>query len=145
MKFAFDEHVPRGIVKVFQILADVSSLLPITEVVSARIYVHSDDKGDDQHWIRRYSRDGGSFVLSGDKKMRGRPHELKALVDEKMIVFFFSPVWNKKNGYVKSAMLLNWWPKIVEVAQSAPSGSLWPIPFQWTWTDLNMLKVPSDE
>ena len=110
--------------------SSVEAILPVQEVVFARDYARREDKGGDQHWVRRFSSDSGSLIISGDKKMRSRPHERRALIDEGMVVFFFSPAWSVKNGYVKSAMLLNWWPKILEVAESAPRGSLWPIPFQ---------------
>lgn len=133
-----------GIVKVFQVLAAERSILPVREVVSARDYAKRDDKGEDQHWVRRFSKDGGTLIISGDKRMRGRPHERRALVDENMIVFFFSPAWSQKNSFVKSAMLLNWWPKILETASSAANPSLWRVPFQWEWKDLEQILVPQN-
>ena len=142
MRLAFDEHVPKGLVKVFQVLAEEGSIPPIQKVVSARDYAKPQDKGDDQHWVRRFSQDGGRVIVSGDKKMRARPHERRALVDEGMIVFFFSPVWSEKNMFVKGAMLLNWWPKILETASSAPTPSLWRVPFQWEWKNLEQIAIP---
>lgn len=142
MKLAFDEHVPAGIVKVFQVLAAEGAIPPVTEVVKAADYTQRSDGGGDDHWVHRFADDGGSVIICGDKKMRGRPHEQKALLDEKMIVFFFAPKWNEANGFVKSAMLLNWWPKVADTILKGTTPGLYEIPFQWTWTDLKQKQPP---
>jgi hypothetical protein len=144
LKLAFDEHIPRGIVKVFQVLAGEGSIPPVTDVVSARDYAKPGDKGDDQHWVHRFSIDGGKIIISGDKRMRARVHERRALTDENMIVFFFSPAWSRRNSFVKSAMLLNWWPKILETASAAANPSLWNVPFQWEWKGLKQIAIPKN-
>ncbi len=134
MKVAFDEHVPPGIVKVFKTLAEEGDIVRI-EFVSARDYRLPKDKGDPP-WLERFAKDGGSVVISGDRKMRSRPHERAALAEAGLITFFFRPVWSERTMFVKSAMLLNWWPRINEyIWQSSPS-QCWEIPFQWNWTNL---------
>lgn len=142
MKFAFDANIPPGMVKVFQMLLVNEDLGPVSGVVSAREYALPSDEGDDRPWVERFSEDGGSHIISGDKKMRGRPHELHALADEGMVVFFFAPRWSGRDFFVKSAMLLNWWPKILDVSINAPKGSYCEIPFIWNWVDLQMTRLP---
>ena len=145
MKLAFDENIPPVFVTIFEPLAKEEKLLPITEVVSARNYVNSRDGKGDVPWIRRFSADGGHVIVSGDNRMRKNVHERQALIDEGMIVFLFNPKWNEESFFVKSARLLNWWPKITQVADKANTGTIWKIPNQWQWKELEQLEVPNPE
>lgn len=86
--------------------------------------------------MTRFAQDGGQVVISGDTRLRSRPHELAAIVECGLIAYCFERRWSDKNFFTKSAMLLHWWPKIREHMKSAPKGTCWEIPFQWNWKDL---------
>jgi hypothetical protein len=132
VKIAFDENIPRGMVRVFQTLSAESHVLGVT-VVSASDFKPPGEAGD-EHWVRRFAADGGRMLISGDERMRTVPQERAALSTHRIITFFFDSRWNKSNGFVKCAMLLNWWPRIIEIAASSRPGQCWQIPFQWNWT-----------
>jgi len=143
VKIAFDEHIPPTLVKAVQALAEESG--PITaKIVTAKDYVQpGDPKGDDTPWVQRFAVDGGKVIVSGDRQMRARLHERKALSDAGITVVFFSSTWSQKNAFVKCAMLLNWWPKIWECVNNAKPGECFEIPFQWNWTELRRMELPT--
>jgi hypothetical protein len=143
VKIALDENLPIGLVQVFQELAN-KGLIPAVELVSAGAYRPSSERGD-EGWIPRFAADGGNIVISGDGRMRARRHEAIALSSAKLIVFFFEGSWGKKNIFVKTAMLLNWWPKIIETIGKSEPGQCWEIPFQWNWKEMRDVTPPSLE
>lgn len=134
MKIAFDENVPRGMVRVFQALAGDEEALKAV-IVSARDYRPDQERGD-EHWVKRFAQDGGGFIISGDVHMRSRRHELAALVELGLVTYFFEGRWSTANFFTKSAMLLHWWPILAEHMLTASRGTCWEIPYQWTWKDL---------
>lgn len=136
---AFDQNVPPGMVRAFQALANESKFrrLAPAKIVSAAEYAPSLDEirasgKSDVPWIVSYARAGGQVVLSGDVKMRQRPHERLALVQAGMVVFFFDRSWNNQCFWKKCSLLLHWWPNLVGVAATAPSPSFWQVPATWT-------------
>lgn len=141
MKIAFDENLPLIMVSIFRSLAK-DEHLPVT-IVSARRYRPKSERGD-QNWIRRFAKAGGKVIISGDARMRANLHEQTALMQSGMITFFFESKWNECNFYVKSAMLFNWWPRIVEVAGKSNPGDLWEIPHQWNWKDMKNVRPKTD-
>lgn len=139
MKVALDENIPLGIVRAFQALTKEGTLRGV-EIVSAREYAEDHEK-DDVPWIKRFAVDGGQVIISGDKRMRARVHERDALTSAGMIVFFFTSSWSSKNDFTKSAMLLNWWPKIAEYIANGKPGDFWEIPFQWNLKGLRDVRA----
>lgn len=76
--------------------------------------------------------------------MRANLHEQSALMHAKMITFFFESKWCVANFYVKAAMLLNWWPRIIEMAGQSNPGDFWEIPFEWHWKDMKNVRPKTD-
>jgi len=138
VKVAFDENIPLVMVRVFESLAKHSDLLNC-EIHTAKQYAQKPKEGD-VPWIVRFKEAGGDVIISGDIRIRSNLHEQKALRDAGFIAFFFTSAWSQKNGFVKGAFLLNWWPKIREYMTSSKPGDLWEIPFTWGWTDLKSVK-----
>lgn len=138
MKVAFDENIPLVMIRVFQTLAKQSSILKC-EIHTVKQYTSKPKEGDIP-WIVKFKDAGGQVIISGDTKIRSKLHEQKALSEAGFIGFFFTGTWSKKNGFVKGAMLLNWWPKIREYMDTSSPGDLWEIPFQWAWTNLKSVK-----
>jgi len=120
---------------VFQTLAKGSGVLG-ADIVLASDYRPHGEPGD-EHWVRRFAKDAGQVIISGDTRMRSRLHELAALSESGVVTYFFQRQWSGGDFFTKSAMLLHWWPKVREHMNSAPKGSCWEIPFQWTWKDLS--------
>jgi hypothetical protein len=127
MKIAFDEHIPPVMVKVFKTLA-LGNHLVKAEFVAARDYAIPGVTGD-VPCLNAFAKDSGKVVISGDRRMRSRPHERQALVDAKFKVFFFVPKWNQENGFSKAAFLIKWWPDIQAKINDSSSGQCWEIQF----------------
>ncbi len=134
MKIAFDENIPIQMVKVFQTLASDEGVLN-AKIVQAKKYRPADERGD-EHWVRRFASDHGQVVISGGTKMRSRIHERAALAQCGLVTYCFERHWSVTSFFTKSAMLLQWWPKVREHMDGAPKGSCWEIPFVWNWKDL---------
>lgn len=88
-------------------------------------------KGSDAPWIRRFAGAGGRFIISGDTDMMWEPHERLALVEEGMVVFFFSNQWSGWKFFRKCALLMVWWPTIIQKMKRGHKGKFWRIPSTW--------------
>ena len=140
MKIAFDENVPLGLVRLFQIFASEKQLRKLSgdfEFKSAMDYTprpgdhdYSKSAGD-VPWLKRFAADGGRIVISGNTEMKRVPHERLALIDCGFIVVFFEPQWSNWKFFRKCALLLHWWPIIVPTIKRARQGSFWHIPCNW--------------
>lgn len=138
MKIAFDEHIAKGIVRVFKTLTEVGDIRDC-EVCSAVEYSESGDGGDEP-WLRRFAADGGTVVITGDANMRQVPHERQAIMETGLSVFFFEKRWNNFSFYNKSAMILVWWTTIHKYAADHDV-SCWQIPNQWTLKELKLIEL----
>ena len=112
------------------------------EIVSARQYA-TPKANSDSPWLEKFSNDGGTVVISGDAKMRGNPHEQKALLDAGFIVFFFARKWNQFDSFIKTAMLLKWWRVILSTIESSAPGMFFEIPFSWRGGELIDVTPPT--
>jgi hypothetical protein len=139
LKVAFDEHIPIALVRVFEIFVEERSLkkrIGGVAIESAKNYAPAPgdpdySRGSDVPWIRRYSRAGGKVIISGDTRMKSLPHERLALMEEGMIVVFFSSKWSGWKFPKKCALLLVWWPVVVETVRTAQPGSFFRVPTSW--------------
>jgi hypothetical protein len=149
LKIAFDEHVPPAISKVFLALAKERAIRRTTkklilEVAKDYAPKKTDDdyiKGSDAPWLTRFAKAGGYGVISGDTKMRRVPHERLALYRYNFIVIFFESQWSGWNFYHKSALLLHWWPVIAKKFETAPRGTFWVVPCNYSRDNLELRNV----
>jgi hypothetical protein len=74
--------------------------------------------------------------------MRGNLAEQAALREAGFITFFFEPRWNNQGPFVKSAVLLKWWPVIQETIATAKPGQFFEIPFNWQSSSLVEVTPP---
>ena len=144
MKIAFDEHVAPAIVRVFQVLSEEGFLLGYEFVSAGTYHDHANDpRNDDRPWLRRFADDGGRIILSGDRKMRARPHERAALKEAGFVVFFFGPAWDELDKLSRAATIMRWWATVEEKVKSAPAGSFWQVPCGWRLTELSDVSGPT--
>jgi hypothetical protein len=152
VKAAFDAHIPAALVRIFQSLQNERKFKIVNQgitVESALTYTpkigdHDYARKSDSPWIRRFAKDGGKIILSGDMNMLKRPHERLALIEEKMIVVFFSGGWDNLRFFQKSAFVLNWWPVIADTAKKAEPATFWRVPSKWD-AGLPLMSVPTDD
>lgn len=152
MKIAFDENVPFGMVRVFQALANERKLrreMGDFKVLSAQDYtpkLTDKDyvKASDVPWLERFAADGGRVVVSGDRAMLDRPHELLALRQGGFIVVIFEANWSRWDFFRKSSLLLHYWGVIAKTVRKSKSGTLWCVPGHWR-QDGVLRHVPAPE
>jgi hypothetical protein len=139
LKIAFDQNIPIGMVKVLSAFASEKQFRKISgnfELKSAAEYTPKPGDDDwlpnnDVPWLKRFAEDGGKVVISGDTKMKERPHERLALIECGFIVIFFEPQWSNWKFWRKCALLINWWPVIAAKVKKAKKASFYHIPCNW--------------
>jgi hypothetical protein len=118
LKVFFDQNVPIGLVRVLQNFASENQFRRISGnfiIKAAADYtpkIGDDDyrPKDDVPWLKRFAEDGGKVVISGDVRMKNRPHERLALIEHGFIVIFFEAQWSDWKFWRKCALLIHWWP-----------------------------------
>ena len=143
MKTAFDENIPPPVVVIFKTLVE-HGFLRGYEFVSARDYHASiDTRNDDRPWLLRFKNDGGRVVIAGDRKMRGRLYERRALQQEGFTVMFLGRPWDEMDRYGRAAVLIRWWPVIEKHLPEAPPATFWEIPCTWKLGELVEVTGPA--
>jgi len=139
LKVAFDQNVPIGLVRVLQNFANENQFRKISGnfvIKSAADYTPK--PGDDDYrpkndvpWLKRFADDGGKVVISGDVRMRGRPHERLALIEHGFLVIFFETQWSEWKFWRKCALLIHWWPVITAKIKKSGKASFYHVPCNW--------------
>jgi hypothetical protein len=142
LKIALDEHIGEAIVEALTALSGEDKVLRC-ELVSARKYTASIKAATDIPWVEKFKADGGKIIISGDMRMRGKLHEQKALRDAGFTVFFPARPWNNLKVYAKTAMLIRWWPIILEKARSGQHDRFYEIPMSWNGTEFKEVTPPA--
>ena len=141
MKVALDEHFPKNVSKALKALSGEDQLLRV-RLYSARDYSVPRAKSD-VPWLERFAKAGGKVIISGDAKMRGKLHERQALIAAGFVVFFLARKWNQMRGHDKCAMLIHWWPRILEKLGGAEPGQFFEIPHSWTFSEMREVTPPT--
>jgi hypothetical protein len=90
---------------------------------------------NDVPWIDRFAAAGGYAIISGDVRMRDRPHEMLALYSHGFVVIFFERSTGGWNFFHKSSLLLHWWEEVVQKIRVGERGTFWAIPASWPLKD----------
>lgn len=139
MKVAFDQNVPIGMVRIFQSFASERQFRRISgdfQIKSAADY--TPQPGDDDYrprddvpWLKRFAKDGGKVIISGDANMRNRAHERLALIESGFIVVFFEGQWSTWKFWRKCALLIHWWPVIAAKTKRVKKPAFYHVPCNW--------------
>lgn len=100
-------------------------------------------KTSDPTWIKKYADEGGAAIICGDGNIRQNPVDLIAYVESGLIGFWVPPRYDDLKGYGQAALILRWFPVIVEKIKGCKRGECWQIPLQWT-PDINGFKKLQD-
>lgn len=130
MKIAFDENIPRQMVRVFRALGQEKRFKKF-QFVSAVDYTPKltdpdYEKYNDVPWLTRFANDGGRVVVSGDVAMLDQPHERAALAP--FTVFMFERQWGQWDFYQKTSVLLLHWPLVAAKLNAPKVGKVWCFP-----------------
>ena len=96
----------------------------------------------DEVWAERFRKFGGEIVLSANKDITRRPHELKAFRDNDLICFFMQPPWSNRKGSFKLSHALLWWDQIHKWLPNCQKKDCWQVPLSWSG-ELKRLEVPN--
>ena len=130
MKIRVDENISRRIVWVIRDLAirDGWELSHVRDVHERRTA--------DETWIPRFAQEGGFALISGDRKIRARPHQIAAIRESGLVCIFLSPDWATAQRTIQAASLLYWWKKIESKLLEAQPGECWLVPFEFVDKEL---------
>jgi hypothetical protein len=108
LKIRADEHVSPEIVRAVREMA-LSAGWEITSVIEMG------DRGlQDDHWITRFAREGGSAILSADTDFFKLPSQVIAVAKTGMKIIHFPPKWANAGCHLQAAHTLLWWRRIEE-------------------------------
>ena len=125
MNFVLDENLPPAFARALEVLAQ-----PDGHVVEhVRSFVASGT--GDVEWIKILGAQNVQWnVISGDRRMLTRKHELQALRDHKLTTFVLGHGWSNATLWDKAWLLVRWWPMFVELASAHPPGSIFAVPYR---------------
>jgi hypothetical protein len=81
----------------------------------------------DVDWITELGTDGGWAAISGDTRIRTRPHELAAFQAAQLVLVTLAPGWTKLRFWEKAALLIRCWPDICAAVEGATRPSLFEV------------------
>lgn len=82
----------------------------------------------DEFWAVAFQRFGGSVIISGDKNIAKRPHQIKAFCDCNLICFFCTGTWSQNDLPFQTGHLIRWWPEMQAILQTAKPKDCWWLP-----------------
>ncbi len=135
MRIRADEHIAPKITKAVQslILADGRELTHVREFHAARTA--------DETWIPRFAAEGGQVILSADRKMLSRPHQLAAIAEGNLIGIFLSSQWAESKRNIQAASIIWWWPKIERTISAAKPRQCFKVPFDFIGDYLEEIQI----
>jgi PIN domain-containing protein len=122
LRFVLDENLPPPFARSLDALTgrDIHSVVHVREVVGSGI--------SDVEWIAEISRGELSAIVSGDRRMLTRSHELQALRNAGLTTFILSAGWSNLVFWEKAWLLTRWWPTITALATTTKPGTIFQVP-----------------
>lgn len=126
MKIRADEHVAPKIIKAVEtlILSDGWELSHVRDKHSSRTM--------DETWVPQFADEGGKGILSGDRKMLAKPHQIMAIIHNGLVGVFMSKQWSEAKRHIQASNLLLWWPRIEGAFKTSKPGKCWKVPFEFS-------------
>lgn len=124
MRFFFDNNISRR-------LAEAMAALSTYE--DSSIQVHHlqgrfGPKVSDIQWIGTLAAEGDWVVVSGDGRIRTRPAEKRAFQSAGLTTFFWAKGWLKSRFWDQAALLVRWWPHVIQQSRLVQPGAVFEIP-----------------
>lgn len=127
MKVRIDENVSYRVANAVKAVLANRTGLCVDHVLD-----HHPPGTSDPSWIRQFASDGGNAIISGDTRILQHWPDLVAYRESGLISFFPPPSFDKLKGYGMAAMVLLWWPAMVEKIKISERGDTWRWPMSWT-------------
>ena len=90
-----------------------------------------------------FAQEGGTAIISGDHNILKNWPDLITYKESNLIGFFPPPKFNQLSGYAKAALLIRWWPTILEKINQSSRGDTWRMPMHCT-PDINSFQCLGD-
>ena len=126
MKFVFDENHP-------PLLADMLAVLAKDEAYDVTSVEALGFRGfpDVKLFPAIIALDPKSVLVTVDRAMRKRKHELEAIRDTGMVIVVGGKNWNQQSElWERARMMLWWWPTIVSSVSKADRASFLELPWR---------------
>jgi hypothetical protein len=91
----------------------------------------------DPTWLRQFASDGGDAIISGDARILSHFPDLVAYKESGLIGFFPPPKFDDLRGAGQAALIMRWWPAIVEKLKISARGDTWRFPLIWSTPDVS--------
>jgi hypothetical protein len=122
LKLLLDENLPPA----FARSLDALSAHEAVSVAHVRDFFGAGTS--DTKWIREVGEDGGWAIVSGDRRMLTREHELLALRQWRLTTFILAAGWKNMKFWDRAWLLVRWWPQVIATAAGHPAGTIFVIP-----------------
>lgn len=135
MRFVLDENLPPSFARSLDALSDrdIHSVVHVRDLVGIGT--------TDVEWIATVSAGERSVVVSGDRRMLTRAHELRALRDSRLTTFILSAGWSHLLFWEKAWLLTRWWPTVTVLAEAADPGTIFQVPHKHMPSTLNSYRA----
>ncbi len=120
MKFFFDNCISPKLARALNLLC------PEHEIKHLRDKFHASVK--DVEWIVKLGEEKDWVIFSLDKIWRV-PQQRQALIDAKVICFFFMPGWNQEI-WQQSSRLFALWPLFIKTASESKQSDCYKVQFK---------------
>jgi hypothetical protein len=88
----------------------------------------ADARDEDGFWATAFRRFGGEVVLSGDKNIAKKPHQIIAFKENELICFFCDKRWGNQDAIYQVAHMMFWWPRIQTHLDDCNARDCWWVP-----------------
>jgi len=102
-------------------------------------YIRHGDGSLDPDWIKRFSDEGGTAIVSGDHNILQHWPNLIAYTESGLISFFPPSEYEHLKGFARAGFIIRWWPAIVEKIKVSKPGDRWRLPMIWANADHNKM------
>ena len=96
----------------------------------------------DEFWADSFKKFGGRIVLSGDKNIGRRPHQIAAFKANGLICFFMLKTWASQDLAFKTSHLVAWWPRIQGHLPKCKDGDAYWVPMSMRHTPFKKIEIP---
>ena len=86
----------------------------------------------------------GTAIVSGDHNILQHWPNLIAYIESGLVSFFPPSEYEHLKGYGRAALIIRWWPAIVEKIKLSKPGDRWRLPMIWQATDHSKMKSIRD-
>lgn len=137
MKVRADEHVSPHIVSAIQDMA----LNESWELSS--VFTSGDRGNDDEHWITKFSHEGGQAILSADRRIIVHPPQIAAVFNTGMRLIQLPHNWASARIALQAAHVLLWWSRVEKILEKMNDTECYRIPWNLKETG-SLKKIPID-